>query len=185
MMLKPSVTQCIPTDFSGIDPDVLEAAAQRGTDVHNAAAAYARGLYVPGFKLDSDRRGYFRSFSNWFDKYVKKVLFVEKEFHSKAFGFVGHIDLVCDLIDNRRIVIDLKTPATLSQTWRLQLSAYHHVVCEYYVNEGVPADCINIECMSLRLMKDGREAKAVVYNRELNDFTVFLSALNVYRFINS
>ena len=178
----PSTTAVIPVDFSGVPVDVLEAAAARGTEVHNAAALYAQGLFVPRFSIP-DREGYFESFKAWFDRYVKEVVCVESEFISVDFNYISHIDLVCYLTDSRRVVVDYKTPAAPSKTWRLQLASYRHVFIEELRRGG--ADDLKVDCMSLRLMKDGKPAKAICYNENVQDFAVFLSCLNVHRFFNS
>jgi hypothetical protein len=177
-----SVTRAIPHDFSGVSPEVLEAAAKRGTDVHTACAAYMNNLFIPDSVLFGDRVGYFESFKRWFDKYVKRVFFVEHEFKCDRFKFLGHVDLVAELVDGRLVVVDLKTPAALVKTWRLQLAAYRYLVSEELRKKKIKT---KIDCMSLQLMKDGRAAKAVPYLDNENDFVVFLSCLNVYRFLNS
>ena len=178
----PSTTAVIPVDFKGVPVEILEAAAARGTEVHNAAALYAQGLFVPRFSLP-DREGYFESFKAWFNQYVKEVICVEAEFISTDFNYVSHIDLVCRLTDYRRVVVDYKTPAIVSKTWRLQLASYRHVFIEELKRGG--ATDLQVDCMSLRLMKDGKKAKALYYDEKLQDFPVFLSCLNVYRFFNS
>lgn len=181
-MKYPSVTQVIPSNFAGISPEVLEAAADRGTEVHQACALHARNLFVTAFS-SPDREGYFNSFVEWFDKYVVEVFYVEHEFIDEAFGFLGHVDLVCLLVDGRLVVVDLKTPAAESKTWRLQLGAYKYLVFTHLHKNGFKYQVV--DCMSLRLMKTGKEAKAVVYEEGINDFAVFLSCLNVHRFFNS
>lgn len=178
-----SVTQAIPHDFSGVRPEILEAAAQRGTDVHIACSAYVKNLFVSDSVLYGDRVGYFDSFRRWFDKHVSRVFYVEHEFRSDRFKFLGHVDLVAELIDGRLAVIDIKTPAAEVKTWRLQLAAYKYLVNQELYGKGVQRGIT--DCMSLRLMKDGRAAKAVCYQEHADDLAVFLSCLNVYRFLNA
>jgi hypothetical protein len=86
------------------------------------------------------------------------------------------------LIDGRLVVVDLKTPAAESKTWRLQLAAYHHLVKSDFEKRGLE---VELECMSLRLKKTGGEAKAHVYIATPQDFAVYLSCLNVHRYFNS
>ncbi|KKL98766.1 hypothetical protein LCGC14_1821120 [marine sediment metagenome] len=68
-----SVTQALSpfSDFSGIDPEVLQHAAERGSRVHRACAAYALGF--PALGLHDEDEGYFESFKGWFDEYVSDV----------------------------------------------------------------------------------------------------------------
>lgn len=183
--MLPSVTRCIPHDFSMVDPEILEAAAARGSDVHEASASYAQGLFVPDALLFDDRRGYFESFRTWFDRYVKRVLYVEKEFQCDRFLFIGHVDLVCELVDGRLVVVDYKTPAVVCKGWRLQLAAYRYLVAEHFRRLKLLDDAKRLECMSLRLMKNGSAARGLDYTESQSDFVVFLSALNVHRFFNS
>ena len=68
-MKRPRVTEILNpfSDFSAVPPDVLLAAGERGTAVHEACAAYALGLFKP---IDGDLAGYFQSFKSWFNSYI-------------------------------------------------------------------------------------------------------------------
>jgi len=174
-----SVTRALGvySDFSMIPPHVLEMAALRGTDVHMACASYALGLFIP--RMESDRQGFFQSFKSWFDSYVLNVFYVEAEFINEVFGYLGHVDLVCELIDHRFLVVDYKTPVTEAPTWKSQLAAYKDVVDIRMIKDhGRPTD----GSMSLQLNKEGKPAKAITYQYQDADFAAFLSALNAYRY---
>ena len=79
-MTYPSVTQVIGrySDFSRVPPDVLEAAKERGTRVHQVCAAMAQGLWVPDY-CESGDAPYIVSFEQWFEAVVEKVIAVEPE----------------------------------------------------------------------------------------------------------
>jgi len=159
-------------DFSQVPPERLAAAAARGTAVHQACAAYARGLPV----FETSGYLYFQSFKNWFDKYVKRALFVEAEFSDPTcYGIIGHVDLVAELVDGRIVVVDYKTPVAESKSWALQISAYCHLV------EPVVGKC---DGMALMLSGEGKPAKAIAYKYQASDFAVFISALTVWRHIH-
>lgn len=156
-------------DKSSIRADVLEAATERGIRVHQTCAAYARGLPV----MATDGFLYFQSFQNWFDKYVKRALFVEAEFSDPSVYFiVGHVDLVAELTDGRIVVVDYKTPAAESRTWRAQIAAYCYLV------KPVVGDACG---MALMLEGDGGPAKAIYYTNTAVDFAAFVAALTAYR----
>ena len=159
-------------DFDAIPPAVLANAARRGTAFHAAAAAYARGLFPI---VDADFAGFFESFTHWFDRYVKKVYFVEEELIDEVLGFGGHPDIGLQLIDGRNMVVDWKTPAVASGSWPLQVSAYLHLANKKY-------DGLFGGCMALQPHKSGGPAKATVYNYSHNHFAIFLSALNCYKY---
>ena len=175
-MKQYSVTEVLGpfADFSMIDPEVLAAAAKRGTEVHNACACYSQCL--PVLSLNGDRVGYFESFKNWFDRYVKKVIFVELRLFHSVYHYNGKIDLGCELIDGRQMVVDFKTPASEGPTWKGQLAGYLELA-----KKNFPLDPFD-GCMSLLLRKNGNAAKAIVYQDSPSDFAAFLSALNSYRY---
>jgi hypothetical protein len=170
-----SVTRVLSpfNDFSQVPPDRLEFAKQRGTDVHAACSAYARNL--PVFASNGSAP-YFESFRNWFDKYVKRALFVEAEFSDPSvYGIIGHVDLVAELTDGRVVVVDYKTPVAESKSWALQISAYCHLV------NPIVGKC---DGMALQLSPQGNMARAIHYKYQASDFAVFLSALTVWRHIH-
>ena len=157
-------------DASKIRPEALEFAKTRGTETHAGCAAYARSL--PVFLSDS-AAPYFDSFRNWFDRYVKRALFVEAEFSDPhVYGIVGHVDLVAELTDGRLVVVDYKTPVVESRLWKSQLAAYVYLV------KPVVGDA---DAMALMLSQDGSAAKAISYKNTAVDFANFLAALQAYR----
>jgi len=174
-----SVTRALGafSDFSMIPPHILEMAAQRGTDVHRACASYSLGLFIP--RMESDRMGFFESFKGWFETYVLNVFYVEIEVIHEAYQYLGHLDLVCELIDHRFMVVDYKTPVTESPTWKAQLAAYKEPVDIRMIKEyGRATD----GSMVLQLNKEGKPAKAITYQYQDSDFAAFLSALNASRY---
>lgn len=173
-----SVTQVTSTyaDFSHVGEDVLAAAQERGTIVHLACANYARGVWSP---VPPECRGYLHSFAQWFDSYVDKAISVEQEYRDEKLGIVGHPDLIAIVKgDNVPSLIDLKTAAAAHKLWRMQLAAYRHLCQEDYPT---------IErIFSLRLDSEGGPAKVREYtDNYLEDFAVFLSALNVTRWLDA
>jgi len=158
-------------DFSMIPETVLTEACKRGGIVHGAAEAYALGAYVSA--LPTVYHGYYLSFKTWFDHNVQKVLFVEERLIDKKHGYTGRVDLVAVLINGLTAVIDLKTPATESKTWKVQTAAYANLITQRKVNADI--------CLALKLNKNGGEAKAFSYDNWQEYFLIFLSALNAHR----
>ena len=178
MIIFPSVTEVLQPwsdDFSRIPPAVLQAAADRGTAVHNACAAYSSGLPVFGLKPEAEP--YFNSFRRWFDHVVDEVLLCEERLTDDDFGYHGEPD---SLIKSKHqvILVDFKTPATKTKTWRVQLAAYKNLVEKY---KGVKVDRVG----SLRLSPEGKTPKMDYYEYQAQDYNIILSALNTYRFFRS
>lgn len=175
-----SVTRVL-APFSGLEavrPDLLEAAARRGQRVHAAAAAWLSGTFqvVP---LEPGDEGYLRSLKVWVAEMVTEVVDVEPELVDEKLGFKGHPDLLCRLASGAGAVVDYKTPATESPTWKAQTAAYRHLASKAYGRHAFMRDPCAV---ALMLRPDGRMPKAVVYRSSDRDFAAFLSALNAYRY---
>jgi len=169
-----SVTQVLKpfTDFSGVPQAVLEHAAARGTQVHAACAAHARGLFV--MDLDQEVQPYLQSFTQWFDYAVSEVVAVEKEL-THPLGFVGHPDLIVNIKgDKYPSVVDIKTPQTTSKLWQAQLSAYLNCAQQH----GIPAD----RAFSLRLKPDGGFPIINEYISQPEDYAAFLNAFYAHKY---
>jgi len=171
--MTPSVTRVLSpwADFSAIRPDVLEHAAERGTAVHVAIATYCQGLWVPA--LAAERQGYFDSFRRWFDRYVRDVGNVEQDLTDTEYGFHGHPDAYLRINgSDDGCLIDWKTPATVSLSWRPQTAAYRHLT-------GADRN------MAIRLKANGGMPIVDDFSSTYEqDFALFLNALAVWKFFN-
>lgn len=168
-----SVTEVLSpyNSYAGIDPYVLGIAAARGSLVHLACGSYARGLFVP--RLDIDAALFFRSFEDWFDHNVKKVLTIEETFSDDILKYTGRPDLVVELKDGGIWLFDIKTPVIEGPTWRGQLAAYWMLARDYFSIDRIG---------SLQLSKQGKEPRVVEYSYKDDDFAAFHCALMAYRY---
>jgi hypothetical protein len=158
-----------------VPPDVLEAAAERGTAVHEACAAYASSLFWP---CPEELEGYFKSFVHWYDRFVVEVYAVEERVEHPKLGYCGHLDF-CGLISGVRpkpvmAVIDYKTPFSESRSWHCQTQAYVEASKEKYGAEigGY-----------LRLRKDGSLPVMGWVENPAQAFNAFCGALSAYNYI--
>lgn len=152
---------------------MLQAAAERGTAVHEACAMHAQGMW--SFVTPPAIVGYVDSFRRWFDKIVGEVLLVEERLFDEANGYCGQIDLLVSTKGGELWLVDLKSPVTLSKSWRVQIASYKNLV---EIN-GHKLD----RAGSLRLRKDGGIPAMDWYEGSAaQDFNIFLSALNCFRF---
>lgn len=175
-MIMPSVTEVLGpwSDFSRIPASVLEAAAARGTAVHDVCATIARGL--PVMNQPPETIGYVDSYRRWFDLMVDEVLFVETRLVDMDFGYNGEPDLVIRAKNQEIILIDNKTPVQLVKSWQLQCAGYYGLVTK----NGITPERTG----SLRLHPEGKIARMDYYDLSLSDFNIFIQALNLYRFFN-
>jgi len=176
-----SVTEVIGkyADWSKISPEALEAAAFRGTKVHQYIAMKLLGLWVPG-GMEAHYRGYLDSFTSWHDQAVERTLYVELEAVCTCWDFIGHIDWVGIIKGDKGLtILDWKTPITEAKSWLLQLSSYRHLVTEH-TETKLPV----IRCGALMLSPEGKPAKMKEYT-DVSEaaFNVFLGMLNGHKWM--
>ena len=164
-------------NFSGIDPETLAAAADRGTRVHKLCESYALGLFI--VHVDEDCKNYFNAFCKWFDEYVEEVICAEKRLNSPTYLISGKFDLIVRLKGDKRLVLlDNKTPQTPSKTWKLQTAAYKHLILECL-------DKVVERRICLMLPKHGPNIRIIEHTDHDHDLELFLSALRLHRFFQS
>ncbi len=182
-LFRPRVTEILGryVDWSNVPPERLEAAAQRGTFVHEWIADYLRGGWAPLPAPGHEASGYIRSFLDWHEHMVDQVIWVEKELVHPVYGYVGHLDLCCILKgDDKASVWDWKTPVSQQRVWRAQVAAYWKLVED---SGELPAGITIGRAGSIMLRSDGRIAKMVEYTEEIPlYFNYFLMALEAERF---
>jgi len=158
--------------FDHINTDVLRAAAERGTMVHDCLADHL----ADGFTFVPDSiKGYFQAGLKFLDNVVEVGIYEERMI-SEVHQFTGQIDLVCRMRgDTRWTLPDWKTSTLISKSWPLQLAAYAHLVRanNYSFDIG--------RTMAVQLRKDGT-FKVNEYQNEHYHFNLFLNALVTYRY---
>lgn len=172
----PSVTQLMaPLNaavYGGINTEVLTKAADRGTEVHQAAENYANfGIE----DISPEHRGYFEGFREWFDEVKPVVVSTEFKTYHKYLIYAGTVDLLA-YIDGKLYVIDYKTTANVEKMLtRVQLEAYKQAL----ISHGIPVERKAV----LHLMPNGK-AKLLEYDADdTGAWDVFGSLVNVNNFI--
>ena len=172
----PSVTQLMAplnaSVYGGINTDVLNKAADRGTEVHQAAENYANfGIE----DISPEHRGYFDGFRKWFDEVKPVVVSTEFQTYHKYLIYGGTVDLLA-YIDDMLYVIDYKTTYRVDKMLtRVQLEAYKQAL----LSHGIPVTRKAV----LHLLPDGK-AKLQEYEPDDTEaWDVFGSLVNVNNFI--
>lgn len=175
-MNYPRTTEIISpwTDFSKIPEATLQFAAERGSAVHEYCARIAKGEFLVSIAMECAL--YVVSFRRWFDSQVDEVILSEERLTDPTLGYTGQIDLLVRLKEGVVVLVDLKTPVTSVQTWKMQLAAYRNLV--------IKAGYLPERCGSLQLSPEGKAPRMRWYEDRATDLNAFLSALNVYRYIN-
>lgn len=171
----PSVTQILSKyqDFSNINSDTLDRACERGTAVHKACAAYAKGSWIP---CPAEWQGYVDSFIKWFNLMVINIHLIEQRFTYETYGYTGQPDFIVTLKgDDRPTVVDNKTSASFKHIWAGQMAGYLHLVRKI-------AKLNAWRCITLRLSQDGNMPLVDSYSENKRDLQAFLSAVNAHRY---
>lgn len=121
----PSVTQLMKPlsqkAYDGIDPAIMDAAAARGTAVHEAAEFYA--LYGV-CECPEEYAGYMEAYKAWFSEHKVLPIYTEQMLYHTSLLYAGTIDLIAD-IEGKITLVDYKTTRTIKDMLtRVQLEAY-------------------------------------------------------------
>lgn len=148
----------------------------RGTLIHGWIENYIKGLFCPmPFPLEK----YCESFKKWYEKNVGEVYSVEERLYDDDLMFCGKPDFIGKLkTDTKNCIVDWKSSQGLNKFWQAQMSAYIYLTEKNYNPNPNKA-------LSLRLMKDGTEARPHAYDMKnmIADFNGgFLPALNAHRY---
>jgi len=168
----PSVTTILSSlnNFAFVNSTVLKNAAEFGTAVHKATELYdSNNLDLD--LLDESVLSYVEGWAMFLDEYQPDILSSEHRVSSK-YGYAGTLDRYA-VINNKKIVIDIKSGTTVPKTTALQLAAYQQAIIE----NGGTVDC------RYAVHLQPNKFKVIPFNNH-NDFNVFKSALNIYRWQN-
>lgn len=172
----PSVTQILEPyeDWSGINPEVLAAAMERGTRVHAAAA-----LMLDGFIGPHDSGDDIAPYLVQFDRFLSESGFVsalsEARVYSTKLGYAGTLDLYGGLPNRKSVLIDIKT-GSVPRTAGPQTAAYARALKECH---GYGMDTKYRYALLLR-----PEGYKLIPLADTNDDQVFLAAITMHNWSN-
>lgn len=129
--LVPSVTEiCAPLtalDMGKLNPALINAAANRGTIVHELTELIDYGTAVEDLELYPDIGGYITAYQRFLRDYSPQWTRIEYRLGSEEIGLAGTLDRM-GVIDNMPCIVDIKTTASATRptkvSWVAQLSGY-------------------------------------------------------------
>ena len=149
-ILRP-VTECF---YSGIDPDVLQKAADRGTAIHSAIETWI-DYQMDTIVVDA-YRGYFNAFLTWWGDRNPVPLATELRTYHKILMYAGTVDLIAE-IDGKTVLVDYKSSVSVNmKAYALQLEAYQQALKSHGI--------ITAGKMVLHLKPDGTYEEALSGN---------------------
>lgn len=196
---KPSVTRILKDEGLGIDygavPDeVLEAAAERGTDVHHGCGLISlhgvkawreRDPYLMARiceAVPATRWGYLDSFAQWAERYNWRALHVERVVYSKVHDYIGTLDgwgmATIGAVVDQPLLIDIKTRhAAIGDGYQTAAYAFafiEQIEANHYPGEKAPAEFYRTVRATLELVKG--KAGELIYHRSVRDIVIFRAA---------
>lgn len=121
------------TNFSGIDPKVLAAKCEIGTDVHEAISDFLNNKSV--FLGPEKAWKYYKSFKAWYKHMQPDFVVNEARYFCDEKKITGAVDGVIKLPGiEELLLIDFKTSVSESPTWVMQAHLYYYLITKKHQN---------------------------------------------------
>lgn len=146
--------------------DIVERAAQQGTNVHNAVERMLKGdtIYFIDYTLDEWKM--ILKYHEFYTEYKPTVEAVEHNIVSKTIGVGGTLDLVCN-INGERWLIDLKTSGAIYDNHFVQLATYAVMWNEAYPTERIDRiGCLHLRALTRGASRDGKNIQGAGWKIE-------------------
>lgn len=154
-----------------------DAAADRGRKVHAAADKLIDGEPVEIDEPDVLARA--QLVVDFLEAWDAHVLAREAVVFNERYGYAGTFDLIADLSDGKRWLLDYKTGSGVYRDVALQLAAYRHATHLVWQGRDVSMPTVDA-CGVVWVRESSWELVPTVADN--NVFSTFLSSLPVYRF---
>jgi hypothetical protein len=152
----------------------LDAASNRGTEVHRLAEAYISGHDI---EVPDELEGHVRAYERFAREWEVKPVQVEVVIANLTVGYCGTVDLVADMADGYRHLTDLKTSRSgIFPETALQVVAYSRA--EFYAIQGEdgkyvthPMDELNVQRLSaVHVQADDYRVVPVLHDDEVFEY---------------
>lgn len=167
----PGVTSILKpmSDFSRIDPQVLEAKADLGRRVHFACELHDEDDLDPA-SIEADVAPYFDAYVKFREDTGCEILAVEQKVYHPLMRYAGTLDRVLR-IGNCKWMVDLKTCFTTPVSAGPQTAAYLRALADTTITRRA----------ALRLKPDGTYRLEELNNPD--DWSAFMACLTLRRFM--
>lgn len=113
------------SEMRKIPIDNLVNASIRGTKIHAYCTAHVKGLFLPD--IEPEYQPYVDAFIAWTEENVKRALHCTTRLYDDVKRFTGEFDMIAELKNGKKALIDIKTSASSSKAWPVQLAAYDYL----------------------------------------------------------
>jgi hypothetical protein len=131
--------------------DHRDEAAERGKAAHTLIQRLTRGEEV---EPSDELKGYVDAYLQFVKEWAPKEILVEAPIFSLEYHYAGTLDVIADLADGRRWLLDFKTGKNVYTDVALQLAAYRYA--DVYLDEdGELKPMVNVEACGVVWIQDG------------------------------
>lgn len=164
-------------ELRNVPIETLANACIRGTKVHDYCTAWMKNLWVSD--IEKEYQPYFDAFTKWASENVKCSLHTGIRLYDDVKRFTGEFDMIVQMADDRIVLLDIKTSASKSKAWPIQLAAYDHL-CKIngYKFDGV----LNLHLKKVRAaaFEEKEEEKVQVSPPHIKACTVWYEDISPY-----
>lgn len=163
--------------FKNISVEILQNAAERGTAVHAFCTGFIRDDFLPQPKEEVS--AYVESFKQWWGELKHPFLLLsERRLYDDQKMFSGQADIIYE--ENHKVYLaDIKTSASFSPMWPIQLAAYCHLAF-LHGYEIAGAKIVHVRCK-----KTWANEEKTIRNYEPASFKLFeYSAKEMKEYLN-
>lgn len=175
-MLKrkvPGVTAALEpfNDFDQVDPDVLAAAAEFGTHVHEAIDLFNRGQ-LNRLALTPALEAYLAGWELFLEESGFVVVESEARVYHPSLGYAGTLDVIGNFPRHKELcLMDIKTSAQVPKTVGPQTAAYSEAYATMRQRRRLRRYCCHV----------GDNKYNLVPLTDVRDFDIFKAALTLHK----
>lgn len=112
-------------ELRSVPLETLANACIRGQKVHDYCTAWVKHLWIPD--IESEYVPYVDVFTDWATKSMAEAYFSSVRLYDDEKRFTGEFDMIVKMKNGEKALLDIKTSASKSKAWPLQLAAYAHL----------------------------------------------------------
>lgn len=112
-------------ELRSVPLDTLANACIRGQKVHDYCTAWIKNLWLTD--IEPEYQPYVDAFTRWALLNVKEYHHSSIRLYDDVKRFTGEFDMIVKLNNGELALIDIKTSASKSKAWPVQLAAYSHL----------------------------------------------------------
>lgn len=112
-------------ELRSVPLETLANACIRGQKVHDYCTAWIKHLWITD--IEPEYEPYFKAFTDWACENIFEGLYAGVRLYDDEKRFTGEFDLLVKMKDGKTALLDIKTSASKSKAWAVQLAAYSHL----------------------------------------------------------